>query len=200
MAAPAVVGSNCTFSVTAWLGLSLTGKLPPETENPAPAIVAELTVTATVPVDVNVTDFVTAESTVTFPNDTLLVLTLSVDIAAFSCNAKPWELVPSVAVNVAACAVLTEATVAVKMVLLVPVGTLTEAGTVTDELLLERLTLTPPLGAAPLSVTVQVSVPDPVNDEPLQERAFSIGTVVVPVPVRLTTVEGLLDELLLIAS
>jgi hypothetical protein len=157
-------------------------------------------VTATVPVDVNVTDFVTAESTVTFPNDTLLVLTLSVDIAAFSCNAKPWELVPSVAVNVAACAVLTEATVAVKMVLLVPVGTLTEAGTVTDELLLERLTLTPPLGAAPLSVTVQVSVPDPVNDEPLQARAFNVGTVAVPVPVRLTTVEGLLDELLLIAS
>ena len=84
--------------------------------------------------------------------------------------------------------------------LLAPAGTATEAGTVTERLLLASPTFTPPVGAAPLSVTVQESLPAPVNEELLQERAVSVGMVIVPVPLRLTTVERLLDELLLMVS
>jgi hypothetical protein len=46
------------------------------------------------------------------------------------------------------------------------------AGTVTAVLLLERLTVSPPLGAAALSVTVQASLTDPVMDVLLQENAL----------------------------
>ncbi len=41
-------------------------------------------------------------------------------------------------------------------------GTVTVAGTNTAALLLDRFTTAPPTGAAPVSVTVQKSVPDPV--------------------------------------
>jgi hypothetical protein len=43
-----------------------------------------LTVTATAPVDVKITDWVTAVFTVTSPKATLLALMLSVDAAAFN--------------------------------------------------------------------------------------------------------------------
>jgi hypothetical protein len=49
--------------------------------------------------------------------------------------------------------------VAVKLADEAPEVTETLDGTVTDELLLESDTLRPPLGAAPLNVTVQESVP-----------------------------------------
>ena len=52
-------------------------------------------------------------------------------------------------------------------------GTVTKAGTVTEALLLERFTVSPPLGAAPFSVTVQASVPDPAIDELAQVSALS---------------------------
>jgi sulfur carrier protein ThiS len=47
------------------------------------------------------------------------------------------------------------------------------AGTVTAALLLARLTLKPPLPAAAVSVTVQLSLPDPVIDALLQESALN---------------------------
>lgn len=178
----------------------MTGKLAPETAKPVPATVTELTVTATVPVDVSVTAFEAVEFKTTFPNDKLLVLILRVDVAALSCTAKLCELLPTVAVNVAACVVLTEPTDAVKVVLLAPVGTFTEAGTETDKLLLASPTFTPPLGAAPLRVTLQASLPDPVNDELLHDRTLNPGMVTVPMPLRLITVTGLLDELLTMLS
>ena len=178
----------------------MTGKLPPDTEKPVPETAAAPTVTAPVPVEVNVTDLVTAESTVTLPKEMLLVLMLSTGIAAFNCSTKPWELLPTVAVKVTACAVPTEAMAAVKVLLLAPDGTFTEAGTETERLLAERPTFTPPLGAAPLSVTVQASESDPVIDDLLQEKPVNVGMVMVPVPPRLITAEGLLDELLLMVS
>jgi len=52
-------------------------------------------------------------------------------------------------------------------------GTVTEPGTVTELLLLERFTASPLLGAAPFSVTVQVSMPDPDIDELAQASALS---------------------------
>ena len=63
---------------------------------------------------------------------------------------------------------LTDETVAVKFAVVEPAATVTEAGTVTAELLLARLTVKPPLGAAALSPTVHVSVPAPVIDPPAQ--------------------------------
>jgi hypothetical protein len=56
VAAPAAVGSNCTLNVAAWPGVSVAGKVAPETVKSVPVRVAEFTVTAVVPVDVRVTD------------------------------------------------------------------------------------------------------------------------------------------------
>ena len=78
------MGSNCTVRVTAWFGFKVAGKLAPDTENPVPATEAALTVTAAVPIEVNVTDFDTVEFSATFPNDKLLVLTLRVGVPGFS--------------------------------------------------------------------------------------------------------------------
>jgi hypothetical protein len=64
------------------------------------------------------------------------------------------------------------------------------AGTVITALPLDRLTLSPPLGAAELNVTMQASVPAPVMTELLQERALNaaaeVTLVAIPMPVRLT--------------
>ncbi len=70
------------------MGLSVSGKLAPETEKPAPVSVAELTVTATVPVDDIVIVCVVAEPTATLPKLRLEELMLSVGTAAFNCSAK----------------------------------------------------------------------------------------------------------------
>jgi hypothetical protein len=92
---------------------------------------------------------------------------------------------------------VTEETVAVKAAVVAPAATVTEAGTVTVELLLARLTVNPPVAAAAFRVTVQLSVPDPVNEPLVQLSALSTGT---PVPLRLTTVEVPPEELLVRVS
>jgi hypothetical protein len=83
--------------------------------------------------------------------------------------------------------------VAEKLAVVAPVATVTEAGTITAELLLARLTRTPPLAEAAFRVTVQLSVPTPVIDPLLQLSPLNVGT---PVPVRLIRVEVPLVELL----
>ena len=87
----------------------------------------------------------------------------------------------------------TDDTVAVKLALAAPAGTVTEAGTVTLVLLLARLTTNPPVGAATFSAAVQLSDPAPVIDALAQVRLLNTGT---PVPLRLTTVDEPLEELL----
>ena len=87
--------------------------MAPDTVNPVPLSVAELIVTGAVPVELNVTDNVEAVFTVTLPNARLLGLTVNVGTAAFSCSAKLLEKLPALAVRVAACAVVTDETVAV---------------------------------------------------------------------------------------
>ena len=77
VAAPVVVGPNCTCSVVDWVGLSVTGKPPPTIVKPAPVIAAEFTVTGDVPVDVNVNDCVVAVFTVTLPKVRLAALIVS---------------------------------------------------------------------------------------------------------------------------
>lgn len=104
------------------------------------------------------------------------------------------------AVRVTAWAVVTDATVAVNPALLAFAGTVTEAGTVTAALLLDRLTLCPPLPAGALNVTVQASVVDPVMVPLPQVSALKTGVLVVPVPLRSITAVGLTEELLVMVT
>lgn len=67
----------------------------------------------------------------------------------------------------------TDDTVAVNPALVAFAGTVTVAGTETAALLLDRLTSSPLLDAGALSVTEQVSVPDPVIEALLQEIPLS---------------------------
>jgi hypothetical protein len=76
-AAPVAVGSNCTFTVTAWFGFKVTGNAAPDIVYPVPVSAAELMVTAAFPVDVNVTGCVDAVFTITLPNVKLAALTVS---------------------------------------------------------------------------------------------------------------------------
>ena len=96
----------------------------------------------------------------------------------------------------------TEATVAVNPALAVPAGTVTVLGTVTAELLLDRLTVNPPLVAAAVSVTVQASVPAPVMAPLLQDSALNAAepVPVVPVPLKLITGVPDVEELLAIVN
>ena len=71
------VGSNCTFSVTDWLGFKVTGNVAPDIVKPVPLSAAELMVTGAVPVEVNVTGCVDAVFTVTSPNVRLAALTVN---------------------------------------------------------------------------------------------------------------------------
>jgi hypothetical protein len=165
----------------------------PEPEKPVPATATELMVSAAVPVEDSVSACVDGEPSVTLPKDMLVALTLMDELAAFNCSANVSDTLPEVAVRVTDWALLTAATVAENAALADPALTVTEAGTVTELLLLARVTFTPPVGATPLRVTVQESVPEPVNEEELHETAVS---ATVPVPLRLTTVEAPVLELL----
>ena len=88
-----MVGSNCTFTVAVWLGFSVAGKLPPTLVKPAPVIVAELTVTGVVPVEVRVKDCVVAVFTVTLPKLKVPALTDSCGFAAVPVPLKATEVV-----------------------------------------------------------------------------------------------------------
>jgi hypothetical protein len=65
--------------------------------------------------------------------------------------------------------------VAVKLAVVDPAGTVTEAGTATAELLLARFTAKPPLAAAALSVMMQLSVPAPVTEPLAQLNELNSG-------------------------
>jgi hypothetical protein len=155
-----------------------------------------LMVTGAVPVDVNVTGSVVGVFTVTLPNAILAGLIVNVGTDAFNCRAKFLETLPALAVRVTACAVVTDDTLAVNPALVALAATVTVAGTVTAALLLARLTLKPPLPAAAVSVTVQLSLPAPVIDALLQERVLNVPCAAIPVPVRLIAAVAFVDELL----
>jgi hypothetical protein len=81
--------------------------------------------------------------------------------------------------------VVTDVAAAVKLALADPCGICTADGTVTAAALLARFTVNPPLGATLLSVTVQASVPDPVNEPVAQVNEFSVGKIeTVPEPLK----------------
>jgi hypothetical protein len=94
LAAPVVVGSNWTCSVTDWFGFSVTGKLAATIVKPVPAIAAEFTVTADVPVEASVNDSVFAVFTVSLPKLRLDALSVNCGFA----GAMPVPLRATVAV------------------------------------------------------------------------------------------------------
>jgi hypothetical protein len=199
---PAAAGLNCTLTLAVWPGFNVIGKLAPEAANPAPEIVAALTVTGVVPVDDRVTVCAAAAPTSTLPKLMLLVLIVSSDVTAFSCKPKLSAEPSTFAVRRTVCDVLTAATVAVKLALVAPGATATNAGTATEVLSLARPTDTPLLAAGPVSVTVQASVPEPVAELLAQLSELSVveGAAAIPVPLRPTTSELLLAALLLIVN
>jgi hypothetical protein len=179
------------------LGFSVTGNVAPDTLKPAPLTVAELIVSAAVPLEVSVSDCVVAAFKFTLPNDRLEALRETAGTAAINCKAKFAEALPAFAVSVAVCVVLTADTVAENAALVAPPATVTVAGTVTAGLLLARPTANPPLGAAPFRATVQLSVPAPVIEALEQESELSVA---MPVPLRATVAVPPDEALLEIAS
>lgn len=102
VAAPACCGLNCTLSLTVCPLFSVSGKLAPDTEKPAPETVAAVTSVAFFPVDVSVTDCDAVEFIATPPNEMVVELKLSVrEPEALSFNAKVAVALPAVAVRVA---------------------------------------------------------------------------------------------------
>ncbi len=67
--------------------------------------------------------------------------------------------------------------VALKLTLVPPAATVTEAGTVSAALLSDTETTIPPLGAALDIVTVQVLTAPEANEEGLQARDVTVGAV-----------------------
>jgi len=73
----AAVGSNTTCTVTPMPGFRVTGKVAPENVKPVPVRVAELTVTAVLPLEVSDTDWVAAVPTGSSPKFRLVLLNVS---------------------------------------------------------------------------------------------------------------------------
>jgi hypothetical protein len=144
--------------------------------NPVPATLAALTVTAEVPVEVRVSVWLAAVFKFTLPNVRLDELTASEIEAASNCTLVDADTPVELAETVTACATFTAEAVAEKLPLVAPAGSVIEAGTTKDELLLVRLTFRPPLGTAVLVVTVQLSVPAPVIVVLVQLSRVSLGT------------------------
>lgn len=194
------VGSNCTASVIAWFGLNVTGSAAPDIVKPAPVNAAPLIVTGAVPVDVKVTYCVALAFTTTLPNGTVLALILKVGVATFKCRTKLLETLLALAISVAVCADSTRDTVAMNPALVVLAGTVTVVGTETAVLLLDRLTVSPLLGAAELSITVQASDPDPAREALLQDKALRNASTGSALPLSPITAVGLVEELLVMVS
>lgn len=152
----------------------MTGKPALVTEKPFPVTDALEIVSEAVPTDLRVTD---CESVVFIPtllNERLLALQLMVGTDGTNFNENVFVTPPTFAVSRTDLEELTAEAVAAKPEPVFPAAIDSFEGMETDELLLVRLTVTPPLGAAPLRVTVQASVLAPDRDELPQDIALSI--------------------------
>lgn len=73
--------------------------------------------------------------------------------------------------------------VAVKVAVVAAAATVTEAGIVSAVVLLASVTAAPPVGAAPLKVTVQAVLPELLNVAGVQDTALTVGRTTPPVTV-----------------
>lgn len=181
-AEPAAVGLKCTVRTTAWPASRDTGKLPPETEKPDPVAESDLMVTGTLPVEVTVTDFVTAVPTATSPNCMEDVLRLIAGFDAEAVDGFSWistsrDVPFAVADTVTFCALATASMVVMNETALEPAATAAAAGTTTELLVLASATATA-FDAFAVRVAVHVVLPEPVNEVLAQEREFSSGAPV----------------------
>lgn len=101
-------------------------------------------------------------------------------------------MLPVVAVRFAICAEETEAMLALKPAVVAVAGTVTNGGMTTELLLLANATLIPPVGAEPVSVTVQESLSAPVIDVLPQAIELTVGVTAVPAPLRAIETAGAL--------
>ncbi len=124
--------------------------------------------------------------TTTLPKLRLVALTANVGTAAFNSRANVCEMPAALAVNVTDWEEVTAETGAEKLAVVAPEATVTEAGTVTAELLLARFTANPLLAAAALRLTVHASVPAPVADAFEQVNPDNTG---MPLPESVTVLE-----------
>jgi hypothetical protein len=171
VSAPIAVGSNCRFRVAVCPAFKVIGKVTPDSENPVPAIVALLTVTAPPPDALKVRDCVAGTPKPTFPNATLEELMVSAGDCGFSLRRKDSVALLALDVRVTVAAVVTAAAVAVKVAVVAPKAIVTDAGTVTEGLLLAKFTVVVAVAAAD-KVIVQESVPAPVIE--LLEQANAL--------------------------
>lgn len=95
--------------------------------------------------------------------------------------------------------VTTEETVAENVAVVAAAATVTVAGTVTAALLLAKVTVVPPVGAAVPRVTVQELVPGPTTEAGVQVSALGEGGGA-PLPLRLMTALPLSVELLVMVN
>jgi hypothetical protein len=72
------------------------------------------------------------------------------------------------------------AALALKFAVVAPAATVTEAGTVSEVLLLASVTLTPPVGAAELKTTVQLEAALALRFTGLQVTDEMVGTMMLP--------------------
>ena len=99
------------------------------------------------------------------------------DVGGFTVSAAVRVTPAKTAETVAEVEAVTEVVVTVKLTLLAPAGTVTLAGTVVAPELSESDTTAPPLGAAPLKVTVLVEALPPVTLVGLRLKAESVDPV-----------------------
>jgi len=161
----------------AWPGLRDAGKLPPETEKPVPVVASDLIVTGTLPVEVTVTDCVTAVPTATSPNCMEAVLRLSAadEAPAFEGLSwmETWRDAPlDVAKMVAVCVEEAAATVATNEAVLEPPAMVAVGGTATALLVLESATVRAFVVFA-VRARAQVVLPAALNEVVVQESDFS---------------------------
>lgn len=181
-----------TIIVAVCPGFKVSGVTNPVAPNREPATESAETVTGAVPEEVRVTDCVPVLPTETLPKATVDVLRVRTGVAAFSCSEIVLDVLPLVAVRVADCVEVTEATPAVKRAFVDPAGIVMTAGTVTELLLLARFTVSPPIGAEPDRLSVQVSASVPVIEVLLQDTALTVGEAAMPAPLMFTVAVGAL--------
>jgi hypothetical protein len=91
------------------------------------------------------------------------------------------ELLPRFAVTVEVWLLAMEAAaVALNVAVVAPAATVTEAGTASEALLLARVTLDPPVGAALFNITVQLAAELALRFPGLHVRDETVGTMMVP--------------------
>ena len=129
------------------------------------------------------TDCVEDEPTARFPKLRVVALRLRAGEDALSWIAKDFVVPFAVAEMTPLWLLVIDAAVAVNPTLDPPPAMVTLAGTVSEVLLLLRVTACPPVGAAALSDTVQASDPAPEREELEHVKA---PRAAMPVPVRPT--------------